>query len=80
MASGNTARHHGLDVGFVEEGRPADLTLLGAPKGSDAETALEAVGAGSYPAVDKVLIDGEVLVERGRNSAPAKTPAELNRR
>ncbi len=77
MASGNTARHHGLDTGLVESDRPADLTLMGAPKGSQADTALDALDHGEYAAVDTVLVDGEVLVEKSRNTAPAKTPADV---
>lgn len=77
LASGNTARNHDLAVGRVEEGRPADLTLMGAPKGSAADTASAALNHGEYPAVDTVLIDGEVMVDGSRNTAPAKTPAEV---
>lgn len=77
LATGTTARHHGLDTGRIEEGRPADLTLMGAPKGSAAETALEALDAGSYPAIATVLVDGEVHVDGSRNTAPAKQTATI---
>jgi len=77
MASGNTARHHDLETGRIEAGRPADLVLMDAPKGSPADGPLDALNRGEYPAVDKVFVDGEMLVERSRNTAPAKTPAEV---
>lgn len=77
LGTGTTARHHGLDTGRIEEGRPADLTLMGAPKGSEAETALEALDAGSYPAIATVLVDGEVRVDGSRNTAPAKRTATI---
>jgi enamidase len=77
MASGNTARHHDLETGRIEEERPADLVLMDAPKGSPADGPLDALNRGEYPAVDKVFVDGEMLVERSRNTAPAKTPAEV---
>ncbi|WP_336001890.1 amidohydrolase family protein [Halorientalis halophila] len=78
LATGTTARHHGLDTGRIETGRPADLTLMGPPKGSQAETALEALDAGTYPAIDAVLVDGDVLVDGSRNTAPAKTTATID--
>ncbi|QLD89133.1 amidohydrolase family protein [Natronomonas salina] len=77
LASGNTARHHNLDTGRIEKGRPADMILMGAPKGSQAETALETLNAGTYPAIDTVFVDGEVLVHGSRNTAPAKTTTTI---
>jgi enamidase len=77
MASGNTAKHHELNTGLVEVGHDADLTITGAPKGSQADSALEAIDHGEYSSVDKVIVDGELEVEQSRNTAPAKTPAEL---
>ena len=79
MATGNTARHHQLQVGIIEEGRPVDLTLMGAPKGSTADTAISSINHGEYPAIDKVLVDGELLVDRSRNTAPAKKSAEVRK-
>jgi enamidase len=79
LATGTTARHHDLDTGRVEAGRPADLTLMGPPKGSQADTALDALDGGSYPAVDTVLVDGEVVVDGSRNTAPSKTTATIER-
>lgn len=72
LATGTTARHHGLDTGRIEPGRPADLTLMGAPKGSGAETALESLESGTYPPIATVLVDGEVRVDGSRNTAPPK--------
>jgi enamidase len=77
LATGTTAAHHRLDAGRIEVGRPADLVLLGAPKGGPRDDALATLEHGEYPAVDKVWIDGDLLVERSRNTAPAKTPAEV---
>ena len=79
LATGTTAEHHDLDTGRVEAGRPADLTLMGPPKGSQADTALDALDGGSYPAVDTVLVDGEVVVDGSRNTAPSKTTATIER-
>ena len=38
MATGNTARVHGLDVGVLAPGRAADIVLVDAPVGSQATT------------------------------------------
>lgn len=75
--TGTPAAHHGLDVGRVEEGRPADLCVLDAPLGSAADDALGAIANGDYPSVDTVLGDGEVVVKPSRNTGPAKRPAEI---
>ena len=77
MATGNTARVHGLDVGVIGPGRAADLCLIDAPVGSAASTALGAFGIGDLPGISMVLIDGEVRVGRSRNTAPAARAAEI---
>lgn len=77
LATGNPARHHGLEEGIIEAGRPADLCILDAPQGSAADDALGAIENGEYPSVDKVLVDGEVLVDGSRNTGPPKRSAEL---
>lgn len=77
LATGNVARHHGLPTGRIEPGRPADLCIMGAPMGSQSDDAMGALDHGEYAAIDKVLVDGEVLVERSRNAPPAKRQAEI---
>ena len=61
-ATGNTARAHGLDVGVLAEGRPADLLILGPVTGSQAADALECFQLGDLPGIAAVLVDGEPLV------------------
>ena len=46
MATGNTARVYGLQVGVIAPGREADLAIVDAPIGSVGRTALEALRAG----------------------------------
>ncbi len=77
MATGNTARVHGLDVGLIAPGRAADLCLVDAPTGSVASTALGALAIGDLPGISMVLIDGEVRIGRSRNTAPAARAAEV---
>lgn len=77
MATGNTARVHGLDVGRIAVGQAADLCLLDAPIGSAAASALEALAIGDLPGISMVLIDGVVRVGRSRNTAPATRAAEV---
>jgi enamidase len=77
MATGNTARVHGLDTGVIAPGRAADIALIDAPIGSTASTALDALRLGDLPGVSMVLIDGSVMIERSRNTPPAARAAEL---
>ncbi|HEY4228423.1 MAG TPA: amidohydrolase family protein [Candidatus Limnocylindrales bacterium] len=77
MATGNTARVHGLDVGVLAPGKSADLALIDAPVGSSASSALEALRVGDLPGVSMVLIDGAVLIGRSRNTPPAGRAAEV---
>jgi len=77
LATGNTARVHGLDVGRIAPGRAADICLVDAPTGSMASTALGALEIGDLPGISMVLIDGEVRIGRSRNTAPAARAAEV---
>ena len=77
MATGNTARVHGLDVGLLAPGRAADIALIDAPVGSTATTALEAIVRGDLPGISMVLIDGAVMIGRSRNTPPATRAAEV---
>jgi enamidase len=70
MATGNSARVFELETGVVEPGRPADLLLADAPRGSAASTALEALAIGDTPAICAALIDGDVKFSRSRNTPP----------
>jgi len=79
MATGNTARVYGLPVGFIAKGREADLTIMDAPVGSVARTALDALRAGDLPGISMVLIDGVPRIGRSRNTPPAARAAEVTR-
>lgn len=70
MATGNTARTYKLNRGTLEEGREADLVIMDAPMGSVGDDALSAISAGDIPGVSMVLVDGEILVNKSRNTPP----------
>ncbi len=71
MATGNTARIHKLNRGFIQPGREADLVIMDAPMGSVGKDALSAIEAGDVPGVSMVLVDGEIVVQTSRNTPPA---------
>jgi enamidase len=77
MATGNTARVHGLNRGVIAVGREADIVLCDAPVGSSASSALEALSIGDLPGISMVLIDGVVQIGRSRNTPPAARAAEV---
>jgi enamidase len=77
MATGNTARVYGLDVGLVAPGRAADLCIVDAPVGSVGRTALEALAAGDLCGISMTLIDGQIRTGRSRNTPPAARAAEV---
>jgi enamidase len=70
MATGNTARIHKLPRGLIAKGLEADLVILDAPMGSVGEDTLSALEAGDVPAVSMVLVDGEIVVSKSRNTPP----------
>jgi enamidase len=70
MATGNTARVHKLPQGVIAEGKDADLVIMDAPMGSVGEDALSAIEAGDVPAVAMVLVEGEIVVAKSRNTPP----------
>jgi enamidase len=71
MATGNTARVYGLNTGIIAPGKEADLAIIDTPLGSVGRNALEAMQAGDLPGVAMVLIDGEIKVNKSRNTPPA---------
>ncbi len=70
MATGNVGRAHGLDIGILEEGRPADIVLLHKITGSVAKDALDSFGKGDLPGISTVIIDGEIRVAGRSQQTP----------
>lgn len=71
IGTGNTARAHGLDVGILAPGKPADLVICGPVEGSAGTTVSDAIAHGDLPGIAYVLIDGEIVVSgRSRQTPP----------
>ena len=77
MATGNTARVHKLHCGIIEPGREGDLVIMDTPMGSVGKNALDAIEAGDVPGVAMVIVDGEVVVAKSRNTPPPVTKPEM---
>jgi enamidase len=78
LASGNTARAHGLETGFIRPGAPADLMLIGRIVGANGSDALEALAVGDLPGISTILVDGDVLVrERSQQMPPPERLARI---
>jgi enamidase len=80
MATGNTARAHKLNRGVIETGREADMVVMDAPMGSVGEDALGAVEAGDNPGVAIVVVDGEIVLTKSRNTPPPVRTPEIIRK
>ena len=73
IATGNTAKAHGLDVGVLAPGRPADIVVCGPVEGSTGTSLADAIAHGDLPGVSTVLIDGEIVVSgRSRQTPPPR--------
>ena len=72
MATGNTANLYKLNRGMIAEGMEADLVIMDAPMGSVGDDALSAIEAGDVPGIAMVLVDGQVVVGKSRNTPPTK--------
>lgn len=70
MATGNVGRAHDLNIGILEEGRPADIVLLHKITGSVAKDALDSFAKGDLPGISYVIIDGEIQVAGRSQQTP----------
>jgi enamidase len=77
MATGNTADRYGLNRGLIVPGKEADLIIVDAPLGSEAEDALETLQIGDTAAVAAVMIDGVIRVFPSRNTPPPKRQVSI---
>jgi enamidase len=70
MATGNVGRAHDLNIGILEEGRPADIVLMHKITGSVARDALDSFAKGDLPGISYVIIDGEIRVAGRSQQTP----------
>ncbi len=76
VATGNTARAHGLDEGFLKPGAPADLVIAGPVEVSAGTTLADAIAYGDLPGISFVFIDGETVVNiRSQQTPPPASAA-----
>ncbi len=71
VATGNNAKKFKLNRGKIAKGCEADFVIMDAPNGSEGKDALEAFEFGDIPGVSFVIIDGEIVVTKSRNTPPA---------
>jgi len=68
-ATGNNARTYGINSGFLQVGKDADVVILDACVGGTQHTALDAISNGDIAAVAAVITDGVPrFVGRSRNT------------
>ncbi len=77
-ATGNVAAVHRLETGVVAVGREADLLVMDAPLGSQADDALGALAIGDTPAVVTAIIDGVPRFTKSRNTPPPVRPVSFS--
>jgi len=70
MATGNVGRAHDLNIGILEEGRPADVVLMHKITGSVSKDALDSFAKGDLPGISYVIIDGVVQVAGRSQQTP----------
>lgn len=78
MATGVTADAYKLNTGKIEVGRDADLLIMGAPRSSVGNDALEAIELGDTPATGIIMVDGEIITLKARNAAQPTKTAKIN--
>lgn len=78
MATGNTARLYGLNVGEIRVGGEADLVVIDAPPGCEGENALSAIEVGDLFGCSLVVSDGKILASRGRDTRATRRVCSIN--
>jgi enamidase len=71
MATGSAAMAHGLDYGFIREGKPADLLILGRIRGATGNTPLESLKAGNLLGISMLCIDGRLIIRGISEQVPS---------
>lgn len=79
-ATGNVARAHGIEGGFIDVGQPADLVIMGRIDGSPNRDDLDVFACGDIPGVSVVMSGGELRVwGRSEQTPPPLQTATVQR-
>ena len=80
FATGNVCKFRNLhDRGMIEVGRSADLVFMDQATGGAGNGFVESIELGNLPGIGMVMIDGEIRVNRSRNTPPSETaPQEIS--
>ena len=79
-ATGNNARTYGINSGFLQVGKDADVVILDACVGGTQRTALDAISNGDIAAVAAVITDGVPrFVGRSRNTPASEKTVRVVR-
>ncbi len=76
-ATGNTARIYELNRGRIAEDCEADLVFLDASMGSAGSDLLSSLSEGDTPGISMVMVDGEIVVAKSRNTPPPVRKAKV---
>ena len=80
IATGNAAQAHRLPGGIIQEGKPADLIIMGKINGSVGKDALGSLAIGDIPGISCVIIDGHLTVSgRSEQTPPPETLAKIEK-
>lgn len=80
LATGNVAKAHHLDSGWIQPGKPADLLIMGKIQGSQAKDELDVLRIGDLLGISMVIIDGKIVVrERSLQTPPPEKKALIER-
>ncbi len=80
MATGSAALAHNLDSGLVQEGKPADLVIMGKIQGASGNTPLASLSDGNLLGISMVLIDGRLVIrDRSLQTPPPETGARIEK-
>lgn len=77
-ATGNTADLVRANTGKIEVGREADLLIIDRPPESVGTDALGAIEAGDTVGTNLVMVDGQIVTLRGRDTRPTATNIRID--
>jgi len=82
-ATGNVVDCYGkycekINMGKIEVGRAGDLVVMDSPPGSTGNDALESIEEGDMIGIAGIIVDGNLVGLRGKDSRPSKRYIKLN--